>query len=245
MNKFINLPQPYATMVVRGLRKAIPDERFSKGDRIYINALAPKYELDTPLEWFQEVINHQLFGNLPPIEDLPTDKCLGFAEVLCMADGIENRWTCVPEPSVILTNCHEFDELQPIKPREAYEAEDIPSHRFYGADAHIRDFGDELVVNVNDELYAIASKGGILTFELTGSLAVCCMTDEGLVKQFEKFTIMRGNRSKTFLWNDDCDVEWEQDPDTDELVLYPSVFNALGKSARGWLNLSCLYPLIG
>lgn len=240
-NLFIQ--QPYATMLVRGLRNAIPDERFSRGDRIYINAVVPVLDLNAPLEHFQEVINHQLFGNLPPTESLPHGKCLGFVDVLCQADGNESRWACIPEPTVIVTNAHEFDEPQPIKPRKWYDAEDIPSHKFLGSSPNL--FKDELRVPVNEGLYAIATRGGCITFELTGTLAVIALTDDKFLKEFEKFTVICGNRSKTFLWNEDCDVVWEQNPDTDDLVLYPSVYDASGKAPRAWLHLSCRNPLIG
>ena len=110
-NLFIQ--QPHAEMIVRGLRNDIPDEHFSKGDRIYINASVPVLNLNAPLEQLQEVINQQLLGNLPPTEVLPYGKCVGFVDVLCKADGTESIWSSIAEPSVIVTNAHVFDEPQP------------------------------------------------------------------------------------------------------------------------------------
>ena len=241
-NLFIQ--QPYATMIVRGLRNAIPDEHFSRGQHIYINASVPVFNPNTPLEWLQEVINHQLFGNLPPTEDLPYGKCVGFVDVLCQADGNESRWTKTQEPTVIVTNAHVFDEPQSIMPRGWYDAEDIPSHQFGERSVMIWRHFDELCVPVNEKLYDIASQGGSVTFEMTGSLAVDTLLDNGEDQMFEKFTLSCGQRSKSFLWNDDCDVVWEQDPETDDLVLYPSVYAASGKAPRARLQLSCRYPLI-
>ena len=237
------IQQPHAEMLVRGLRNAIPDEHFSKGDRIYINATVPVLDLNAPQEHFQEVINHQLFGNLPPTDHLRYGNCIGFVEVLAHADGNESVWTKTSEPTVILTNARMFDKPQRIKPRKWYDAEDIPSHKFLAREPGR--FYDELRVPVNEELYAIASRGGDITFELGGLLGVAVWTDDKFLRDFEKFTIVCGNRSKTFLWNMDCDIVWEQDADTDDLVLYPSVIDLTGKAPRPWLRLSCRYPLIG
>lgn len=240
-NLFIQ--QPHAEMIVRGLRIAIPDEHFSKGDRIYINAAVPVLDLNAPLEQRQEVINQQLFGNLPPTVDLPYGKCVGFVDVLCQADGTESIWSSPAEPSVIVTNAHVFDEPQPVIPRSWYDAEDIPSHKFLGSSPY--SFNDELRLPVNEGLFAIAMRGGSITFELSGSMADHTLTSDKLLKDFEKFTLRCGNRSKTFLWNDECDVVWEQDAETDDLVFYPSVYDVSGKAPRAWLHLSCRYPFIG
>ena len=125
-NLFIQ--QPFATMIARGLRNAVFDDNFSKGCRLFINAL-PNFqipEIPVPLEWFQAVNNHQLFGNLPPTEDLPYGKCIGFVDVLRKADGKENQWTTIHEPTVLLTNAHEFDEPQDLTPSSWHDAKNTP-----------------------------------------------------------------------------------------------------------------------
>lgn len=243
-NLFIQ--QPFATMLVRGLRNAVFDDNFSKGCRLFINAL-PCFlmpELPVPLEWFQVVNNHQLFGNLPPTDDLPTGKCIGFADVLCKADGTENQWTAIHEPTVLLTNAHEFDNPQGDTPSSWQDAEDIPSHVFHARQPHTLHQDDELVIPVNERLYRIASREGDISFELVDNLAVCALGDDCFPKDFEKFTVVCGQQSKSFLWDLNCDIMWEQKAEDDELVFYPSVFNKSGNAPHAKLFLSCHYPLI-
>ena len=243
-NNQIFIQQPYATMVVRGLRDVILNEHFSITQRIYINATAPKNDPDTPLEWRQEVINQQLFGNLPPIEELPYDKCLGFVKVLDFAYSLHSKWSISQPPSVSVYKAHEFDEPQPITERKLYDYERIPSHAFIAGEVQSRGYFSKLMIPVNEKLYAIASNGGNVSFEMTGSLSDFTNFDKGTLRDFDKFTLVCGQRSKTFFWHKDCDIYWEQDPETDELVLYPSVYNESGKAPRARLNLSCRYPLI-
>lgn len=240
-NLFIQ--QPFATMLARGLRNAVFDDHFLKGDRLFIYALPSFYMSNTPLEWFQAVNNHQLFGNLPPTADLPTSKCVGFVDVLCKADGRESQWTAIHEPSVILTNAHEFDTPQRKSPGSWYDADDIPSHVFHAHQPYAFRCDNELVIPVNEKFYRIASKGGNISFELSGSLAVCALDDNGLLKDFEKFTVICGQQSKSFLMTEHCDIMWEQKPNDDELVFYPSVYNESGKAPRAKLLLTCTYPL--
>lgn len=240
-NLFIQ--QPFATMLVRGLRNGVFDDQFSKGCRLYINALPCFMMSDVPLEWFQAVNNHQLFGNLPPTADLPTGKCVGFVDVLDKADGTECQWTAIHEPTVLLTNAHEFDTPLGKELRSWYDADNIPSHVFRFNLPYALYHDDELVIPVNEKLYRFASRGGNITFELTGSLAGCALENDGLLRDFERFTVICGQQSKSFLWNKGCDILWEQRPNDDELVLYPSVFNKSGKAPRAKLLLTCNYPL--
>jgi hypothetical protein len=198
---------------------------------------------DVPLEWFQAVNNHQLFGNLPPTADLPTGKCVGFVDVLAKADGTESQWAAVHEPSVLLTKAHEFDTPLGKELRSPYDADDIPSHVFHAKLPYAFRHDEELVIPVNEKFYRFASRGGNITFELTGTLAGCALENDGLLRDFERFTVICGQQSKSFLWNKGCDILWEQRPNDDELVLYPSVFNKSGKAPRAKLLLTCNYPL--
>lgn len=238
------IPQPYASMIVKGLRTVVADNRFSRNQRIYINATEPVFDPDTPLEWRQEVINQQLFGNLEDTQDLPVNQCIGFADVLAPVGTDTSKWKRPGELSMYLYNAHVFDTPQPIAKRNRFDAEDIPSYCFHESRVHVVDHDNELVLPVNELLYEIASQGGTVNFELSGLISVYTLFDEGSLKEFEKFTLICGSRSKTFLWNDGCEDVWEQDPETDELVLYPSVFNASGKAPRVKLHLSCRYPIV-
>ena len=239
----IFIPQPHATMVVRGERDVIRNEHFSPGDCILVNAIAPKDDPDTPLEWRQEVINQQLFGNLAPTKDLPVNKCLGVVKVLEKAKKFYSKWSKL-EPSVVVYKALVFDDPQPIGKRKLGDLGDIPSHKFHPRDVHVTNSARELVIPVDKSLYTVASKGGTVTFEMCGFLLVYTLFDRGILKKFDTFRLNCGQLSKTFYWNEDCDVEWEQDTETAELIMYPSVYAKSGFAPRARLHLSCRLPFI-
>lgn len=243
MLKQIFIPQPHASMVVRGERDVIRDEHFSPGDCILVNAIAPKDDPDTPLEWRQEVINQQLFGNLAPTKDLPVDKCLGVVKVLKRVNKFYSKWSKL-EPSVVVHKALVFDDPQPIANRRLCELKDILSHKFHPIDVHVANSATELVIPIDKRQFTVASKGGTVTFEMCGSLVVYTLFDEGILKKFDTFRLKCGQLSKTFYWNEDCDVEWEQDTETAELVMYPSVYAESGFAPRAKLHLSCRLPFI-
>ena len=231
-------------MLVLGLRNVVPDELFSRGQRIFVYAAAPVFEPDTPLEWIQEVINQQLFGNLPSTDDLPFGLWLGFVDALYPADTNSSVWSAQSTPMVMVANAHAFDEPQLIIPRKGFEASDIPSHKFSSRIPHSLFCDDELLVPVSQLVYENAAQGKDVYFELAGTLALIVMDNKGMLKEFSKFTLSYGQRSKSYLWNIDCDIIWEQSPLTSDLVLYPSVYATSGKVPRARLRLSCRYPLI-
>ena len=238
------IQQPYAEMLVRGLRNALPNECFSKGDRIYINALIPNPNADTPLEWYQEVRNQQLFGNLPPDEDLTYSLCLGFVDVLRNANKRDSIWNETSVPSVIVHNAHAFDEPQLFMPRGSFSAQDIPTHKFTPSKPYLINDENELAIPVNHSIFKNTTKDSVVTFELAESLAIAATSVNGMLKNFSKFTLYCCQESKSFLWNNGCEIIWDQDPLTNDLVLYPSLDKPSGKAPRARLRLSCRHPFI-
>ena len=188
------------------------------------------------------MINQQLFGNLPPTEELPYDKCLGFVTVRDYAYSLHSKWSIGQPPAVSVNHAHVYDDPQPIAERELYDYGEIPSYIFVEDKVQSLGLRRELVIPVNVELYAIACQGGTISFELTGLLSDFINFEEGNLKEYERFRLVCGKQSKAFFWYKDCDIEWEQDPETDELVLYPSVYSKTGKKPRAKLRLSCRYP---
>ena len=56
-----------------------PPEEMLK--RIFLHAMEPDYPIGYPIEWLQEVHNHQVLGNIA-FNDLPVNVIVGFADVV-------------------------------------------------------------------------------------------------------------------------------------------------------------------
>ena len=113
MYNLLSLSQPFATAVVKGLLNVVRTElHLEKAQRIFIYAGEPVTNPAMPIEWRQEVINHQLYGNLAETKDLPTYEPVGFVDVLCPAEHKSNVWTLgQPGTAYLVGNAHAFDTL--------------------------------------------------------------------------------------------------------------------------------------
>lgn len=239
-------PQPYATMIAKGLLNAVRTSlHLEKAQRIFIYAGEPVTNPAMPIEWTQEVINHQLFGNLAETKDLPTNELVGFVDVVCPADPMSNVWTLDKKPAYLVGNAHAFDSPLVIldnKNGKVHGIEDyVPSHVFKPAHPYLLDYDEELVLPVNRRLFYMASMRQTLKFELTGSLAVQVLDDNGELKPFSKFTVINNRRAKSFLF--EGELCYELTPDSTDLQLYPSVTSANGQKEHVQLVLSCRYAL--
>ena len=239
-------PQPYATMIAKGLLNAVRTRlHFEKAHRIFIYAGEPVTNPAMPIEWVQEVINHQLFGNLAETKDLPTNELVGFVDVLCPADPRSSVWTLDEEPAYLVGNAHAFDNPLVFLENEHDNLrgiEDfIPSHVFKPVNPFLLDYDEELVLPVNRRLFHMAAMRQTLKFELTGLLAVTVLDDNGELKPFTKFTVINNRRAKSFLF--EGEICHELTADETDLQRYPSVTSADGTTTRAQLVLSCRYAL--
>lgn len=247
MEKLINLQQPFAQMLVQRLIRAVHINALQKdvANRILIYAKEPKDLNSLPLECRQEILNQQVFGNLAPIDKLPVNAFVGFVDVLSYNVNFEKEiWlNTMPKPCYAVLEAFAFDEPLSVKPDilRTNLIEVLPSHIFEPQFAYAT--SQTLFLPVNKRIFAIAANNGSFRVELNEDIASLIMDENGEVKHFTSFSLTCGNRIKKFVWTDDCDIEWEQDPKTDELVLYPSAKADCALTPRAALLLSCLFPL--
>lgn len=96
--KVLSVQQPWASLIVAGIKDV--ENRTWKPQtmpgRILIHA-SKKCSLRTvgnePLEWVQEILNEQLFGNLPDFPDMPDGAIIGYATVAAVdQDNAGSAW---------------------------------------------------------------------------------------------------------------------------------------------------------
>lgn len=240
----VELEQPFAEMVVRDLINVLHLKR--RADRmtreVVIYARKPRKNPAIPLEWIQEVINQQKFGNLPPTEDLPTEKVVGVVKILYKAEPNYNIWSLEPPTtSYVVGNACVLDEPLDVSCDEVKRWKNLPQdvkfHSFEPAKPHFRACDFEIVIPVCGNMYYQASQGKPITFEFAGKLANL-MKDrfDGSLIPFENMRLVCGQRCKRFYFIPS--IEEEMVDGTPKR--YPSVLSDIGRSKRKILSLECI-----
>lgn len=238
-------PQPYASMLVKGLMNVVrtANQQLLENRRLYIYATEPVSDPATPIEWVQEVNNQQAFGNLGETKDLPTNALIGFVDVLGHA-GTDTNGNA--ERAYLVGNAHEFVGPIGFTPNEAEQHFDLLKR--VNTTIHIprcpfvKGNGNELVLPVNSFLYSLAWNECGFTIELVGDLAKLVLDEHGMLKPFTRYTLWRGDQGRTFVMDADCDIRHELTTDGD-LRHYPSALAADGTTTRARLYLSCRFPV--
>jgi len=248
--KYVALNQPGATLVAMGIRNAVQiDERLRKKTwRLFIYATEPVVNnAEYPLEWMQEAFNQELFGNLPPIEELPVNSLIGFFDYYSHTSSVdkESIWVAgLDESACIVCNAHMFDH--PIMlPKEIIDNindvdEMVPSHVCSPKQPFLLGMNDELVIDVSDKYFAIAARGG--SFSLEYSVELSNLLQEKL-DDIKVITLRNGIKNKGFIFKYDLIYDYV-DGSNEVYKMYPSVLTPDHKMFRAQLMLSFDEPLI-
>lgn len=242
MEIYIQLPQPYATAVVEGIRNAVPIPGWpeNRSGWVYIYATDSMIrEDDIPLEWRQELFNHQQYGNLKPTAALPTNALVGFVKVLCKADPRLSMWSQDDGCTYHVVNPHEFDAplYLPFEIVSRLERlnEYLPSHkRRISNPFMLNDTGFQLSVPVNSEVFSCAMKGGTIILEKVGTIGI--ILQEGM-QDFAKLIVTHGDYAKSFFF--DAELIDEYDENHIDKKLYPSAMDPSGLTTRTQILFSC------
>ena len=216
--------------------------------RLFIYATKPEYETCIPLEWRQEVINQQLFGNLESTDELPINQLIGFVDLVRMIPHNYNLWSLGSKKTAFLvTNAHTFIVPLDINPDEVEQNLDfielvntkilIPRHPY------LTDNEAELVLPVNMRLYSMASTGAAIFIQLAGEFAKLVLNEYGLLKPFTRYTLWHDNEGKRFVVDADTEIVHELNADGSDLCRYPSMLSPDGMTTRASLRFSCRFPL--
>ena len=209
---------------------------------VVIYARKPRKKPAVPLEWIQEVINHQKFGNLPPTEELPTEKVVGVVKIFYKAELDYNIWSLEPPTtSYVVGDACELDEPLDVSCDEVKSWKNLPQdvkfHSFEPAMPHFRARDFEIVIPVCGNMYYQASQGKPIKFEFAGKLANL-MKDriDGSLIPFENMRLVCGKRWKRFHFLPSIEVEMAGESPK----RYPSVLSDVGRSNRKILTLECV-----
>ena len=234
------LKQPWAEMASAGLMTVVhidaPPEEVPK--RIFFHATEPDYSIGYPIEWLQEVHNHQVLGNIPKTDELPTNAIVGFANVGGIAPDDLNIWSRGAPPNrYFLVNARKFDNPIPIEQVADLNAEHLPPYHKV-CRRFLYESENDLVIPVSEEVLSLASQGKSFEIDLIGTTANVIIDSRNQLKPFSAFRLICGNKEKRFLFTDDCRIVVDVNEDR-SLKYYPSVLREDGVAARTSLQLCC------
>lgn len=237
------LKQPWAEMASAGLmivaHNDAPPEEMPK--RIFFLAMEPDYSIRYPIEWLQEVHNHQVFGNIA-CDDLPINAVVGFADVGGLAPEDFNIWSRGAPPNrYFLVNACKFDNPIPIEQVADLNAERMPPYHKV-CRRFLYESENDLVIPVSEEVLSSASQGKSFEIDLIGNTANVIIDRRNQLKPFSAFRLICGNKEKRFLFTDDCRIVVDVNEDG-SLKYYPSVLRENGVAARTSLQLCCDHPI--
>ena len=191
--------------------------------------------------------HQELFGNLPPIEELPVNSLIGFFDYYSHTSSVdkESIWVAgLDETACIVCNAHMFDH--PIRlPKEIIDNindidEMVPSHVCSPKKPFLLGMNDELVIDVSDKYFAIAARGG--SFSLEYSVELSNLLHEKL-DDIKVITLRNGIKNKGFIFKYDLIYDYV-DGSNEVYKMYPSVLTPDHKMFRAQLMLSFDEPLI-
>ena len=238
------LKQPWAEMASAGLMTVVhvnaPLEEVPK--RIFFYAMEPDHSIGYPIEWLQEVHNHQVLGNITNTDDLPTDTIVGFADVIGIASEDFNIWSRGAPPNrYFLVNAHKFDNPIPIEDAANLNAGHLPPYHKV-CRRFLYESENDLVIPVSEEVQTLASQGKLFEIDLIGTTVNVIIDRRNQLKPFSAFRLICGNKEKRFLFTDDCRIVVDVNDDG-SLKYYPSVLREDGTGARASLQLCCDHPI--
>lgn len=101
--KTLSIQQPWASMICAGI-KDVENRTWKPAEvpgRILIHAsskkVAKNFNETIPEVWESEISDHQLFGNLPQYQDMPTSAIIGYATVTSFAEETDSVWDGGPD----------------------------------------------------------------------------------------------------------------------------------------------------
>lgn len=237
------LKQPWAEMASAGLMTVVhidaPPEEVPK--RIFFHAMEPDYSIGYPIEWLQEVHNHQVLGNIA-CDDLPINAIVGFADVGGITPEDFNIWSRGAPPNrYFLINARKFDKPIPLGGADELSDDNLPPYHKVRR-RFLYESEDDLVVPVSAEIFELTSQGQSFKIDLIGDVADVIIDRRFQLKPFSAFRLICGNKEKRFQFTDDCNIIVELNEDG-SLKLYPSVLREDGAGARASLQLCCDHPI--
>lgn len=230
--KTLSIQQPWASLICAGI-KDVENRTWKAAQlpgRILIHASSKKVSgnfLNTiPEEMESYITNNVFFGNLAPLNELPTSAIIGYVTVTGFDDGkVDSAWA--DGPGVYkwkLEDAWMFDEpILNVKGKLNLFDYDLdednlpPSHKVDLMTVQLNDAKDEITIPCYDLPFKMLGEGDCNDFRiyLTDDLIDLFCTDDldaVTMKDFKALHLICGDRYKTFELTDDSAIYMIPDP---------------------------------
>ena len=244
--KVLSVQQPWASLIVAGIKKV--ENRTWKPQempgRILIHA-SKKCSIRTvgnePLEWVQEIFNHQIYGNFPDFPELPDGAIVGYVTVDKVDQDNANSVWASGESNAEglyywhLKDAYVFDEpIKGVKGKLHLWEYDLDENNL--PPAHQVDVQFPIVSEDNINVPLNASDWGKLTANNTLSLELgtlandLCLPDVFDLKPLKTITFSHKGQERTFALKPETEAQYFTDGSEDQTPLkYLSLFNPEGE----------------
>ena len=243
--KVLSVQQPWASLIVAGI-KTVENRTWKPSvmpGRILIHA-SKKTSLramnNEPLEWVQEILNEQTFGNLPDFPDMPSNAIIGYVTVEAVdhdnanciwasgESGDERLWYWH------LTDAHIFDEpIRDVKGKLHLWEYDLDENNL--PPAHKLDLpyvsveGDNINVPLGQPEWDALTPNDRLSLELGMLANDLCLPDVFDLIPLKTITFFRGEQKRRFLLKPETEAKYYTDGSEDQNPLkFFSMFNPDG-----------------
>lgn len=249
--KTLSIQQPWASLICAGI-KDVENRTWKAAQipgRILIHASSKKvtknFFAGIP-EYLESIISNEIgYGNLAPLNELPTSAIIGYVTVTGFEDGLMDS-LFADGPGVIkwkLEDAWLFDEpILNVKGKlNLFDYDEIdennlpPAHQVELRDVGVVEDEDEICIPCEKNTFEQIKAGEFEAIELylTDHLyAVLCVENTFDMKPFKKITLECGNRFMTFELEEDSGVYQITDPE-DETRPYVYYYPDGGEC--GWM----------
>ncbi len=113
--KTLSFQQPWASLIAAGI-KDVENRSWNTEFRgkFLIHASSKRvtksFEFELPIEWTTEILNHEAYGNIPDIRELPTSAIIGYVELEDVVENADSVWAAPGQLHWKLKNAYMFDE---------------------------------------------------------------------------------------------------------------------------------------
>ena len=245
--KYLKLSKPLAEALVKRLINGWHLDEAPEGwyEDYLVYATEAVSNDQMPLEWLMEIHNEQVFGNLPPTDELPVNAFIGVVSFSKEPPRKESVWTQGIQGPVyeVFTSCV-FDK--PFRTDHLRTDLDLgamlPSHVFCNVHRPHKDIF--LTLYVGDETFSLATAGGTIMLDLTDEIRNLILLDpenEADLRHFDILCLVCGKREKLFDIKDGIEIIYEYGDDGNP-VTYPSVKSPEKRLMRISVLISCAKP---
>ena len=225
--KVLSVQQPWASLIVAGI-KSVENRTWQPKQipgRILIHA-SKKTSLramgNEPLEWVQEILNHQTYGNFADFPELPDGAIVGYVTVEKIDhDNANSVWAAGEnnDPNLFywhLTDAFVFDEpITGVKGKLHLWDYDLdednlpPAHKVSVQFPEVAE--DGISVPVNEELWKSLAANQTLALEL-GTLANdLCLPEAFDLKPLKTITFTHEGKKRTFALMPETEAQYYTD----------------------------------